>query len=111
LVAANGEAVRGRGRIAYNGTAMVTVVVNEDGRLVGSAQLSHLGLLDDPDDELESAVLKAIETAIHKMTAQSRRDDNAVREIARLAARRSFRESLGKKPQTQVHLVRIAKEN
>ena len=40
--------------------------------------------------------------------ARDRRDDDKVREAARLAIRRSLRDWHGKKPVTQVHLVRIA---
>lgn len=110
LVAAEGDAVRGRHRVAYNGTAMVTIVVNGSGKLVDSPQISHMGLLDEPDEALEETVQEAVKQAVRKMPTLSRRDDDAIREAARLAARRAFRESLGKKPQTQVHLVRIAKE-
>ena len=36
-----------------------------------------------------------------------RRDDDAVREAARIAVRRSVNAGVGKKPQTEVHVVRI----
>ena len=111
LVAADGDAVRGRHRVAYNGTAMVTIVVDGIGKLVDRPQISHMGLLDGPDEELEKTIHEAVENAVRKLPAVSRRDDDTIGEAARLAARRAFREGLGKKPQTQVHVVRIGKEN
>ena len=40
-------------------------------------------------------------------TGFMRRDDEEIREAARRAARRGFREKRGKKPPTTVHLVRL----
>ena len=41
------------------------------------------------------------------MPPKRRADDADVKETVRLAVRRAFYESLGKKPVTTVHLVRI----
>ena len=45
--------------------------------------------------------------AIEDLPNKARRDDSVVREAARLAVRRSLRDSHGKKPITDVHLVRV----
>ncbi len=107
LVTADGEVIRGRRRALHNGTATVTVALNGDGHLTGDPQLSFIGLLDGPDAAVEESVREAIRNGIDEMSAAERHDDKAVCESVRLAVRRAFRDILGKKPVTQVHLVRL----
>ena len=49
----------------------------------------------------------AVAGAFEDLGKGERRDDDAVREAARLAVRRFVNAEVGKKPQTEVHLVRI----
>ncbi len=103
----DGALVRGRTRALYNGSAVVTVVLDGDGRLVTEAQLSTIGIMEADDAGTEDCVLAAIGTAMGKMPKRARRDDAAVREAVRIAVRAAFRDSVGKKPVTTVHLVRL----
>ena len=67
-------------------------------------------LLYDPgasDAGTEDCVLAAVGAALGKMPKRARRDDAAVREAVRIAVRAAFRDSVGKKPVTTVHLVRL----
>ena len=104
-VAADGTMVRTRMRALYNGIAMVTVALNGNGGLAGEPQLATIGLLDDGEEAVEEDIVDAVRTALDEMDDMG--DDEALREVVRLAVRRSFRRLMNKKPVTQVHLVRL----
>jgi ribonuclease J len=52
-------------------------------------------------------VKDAIRTAVEGMPAGAKRDDTAMREVARLAARKKLNTALKRKPVTEIHLVRV----
>jgi ribonuclease J len=52
-------------------------------------------------------VAEGVEEALRRLPKISRRDDALVKETARIAVRRVFNRMLGKKPVTDVHLVRL----
>lgn len=108
LVRWDSPILRSRHRMIFNGSAVVTVVVDRMGKLMGDPQLSAQGLLDAEHEKPEyEAVIEAVRDAIEELPLKARQDDGVVKETARLAVRRSLRDSHGKKPVTDVHLVRI----
>ncbi|CCG41348.1 ribonuclease J [Magnetospirillum molischianum] len=108
LVSLDSEILRNRRRMVFNGSAVVTVVIDKTGRLLGDPQLTALGLLDAAHEaEEHAAVIEAVIAGIEALPVKARRDDAVVREAARLGVRRSLRDSHGKKPITEVHLVRV----
>lgn len=106
VVPMDGELVRGRNRAIYNGSAVVTVVVDRDG-VVGDPQLALIGLLDGDEGDIVAGIRDRVRAAVGAMARRLRGDDDAVKEEVRLAVRRAFRELLDKKPVTTVHLVRL----
>ncbi|BAE51575.1 ribonuclease J [Paramagnetospirillum magneticum] len=108
IVRLDSEILRNRRRMVFNGSAVVTVVLDKVGKLLGDPQLTALGLLDAGHEaEEHDAVVEAVRDAIEELPQKVRRDDAVVREAARLAVRRSLRDTHGKKPITEVHLVRV----
>ena len=107
VVPMNGELVRGRNRAVYNGSAVVTVVLDSLCNVVADPQLTATGLLDAGDDDMKNAISDAVCMAIGEMKKSARKDDDKVREAVRIAVRRKFRNTFGKKPVTNVHLVRL----
>jgi len=108
LVPLDGPMMKRRHRMLYNGAAVLTLVVDRDGRLQADPQLAVHGLLDPERDAASwEAALAAVQGALAGLPAALRRDDAALKEAARLAVRRTLLASRGKKPDTQVHLVRI----
>ncbi len=108
LIPVNGDVMRARRRIGFGGAAVATVVIDGRGRLMADPQLTAQGLLDgeDDDDAWEEAI-EAIVEAIEKLRGKARMDDDAVSEAVRIAVRRSLRATIGKRPTTQVHVVRL----
>ncbi len=107
LVPLGGQIVRGRIRAMYAGSAMVTVVMDGAGKRVGDPQISQIGVLEDGEEEPLSMVRAEISRTIAKLKGGDAKDDNAAAEAVRIAVRRAFRKCVGKKPLTQVHIVRI----
>jgi ribonuclease J len=67
-----------------------------------------MGLIEGPEaGEILAEVGFAVRKAVEDLPVQSRLDDEAVRQAARIAVRRSFNATQGKKPLTEVHLVRL----
>lgn len=107
LVQVEGTAIRQRRQIGWNGSAVATLVVDGEGHLLRDPQLTVHGLSDSPDASgVEEAIL-AVRLAVEGMRRRERKDDEALRETARRAVRRSLRDSHGKRPPTDIHIVRV----
>jgi len=108
LVRMDSEIMRSRHRMVHNGSAVVTIVLDKTGKLLGDPQVTALGLLHaEYEAEEHDAVVEAVRAAILELGNSKRGDDEVVREAARLAVRRHLKSSHGKKPLTDVHLVRL----
>ncbi len=100
--------MRARTRMVHNGAAVATLVLNARGELVTAPQVAVMGLLDGENDhDVLLDVVDAVREAIAAMPKPDRQDDDRVKEAARIAVRRCFNASHGKKPVTDVHLVRV----
>jgi ribonuclease J len=108
LLPAASEALRSRQRMTFNGAALATIVVDAEGRLRAPPQVTVQGLGEpEQDAALTEELRQKVEQALDELGPRERRDDAALREAARLAVRRSLRAWHGKKPVTEIHLVRI----
>ncbi len=108
LVPLGGALIKHRHRISASGSAVATLVLGRDGRFLADPQVTLHGLVDP---ELDGAALgnaaAAVRSAIEALNPGARADDAAVKEAARLAVRRYVHGERGKKPLTDVHLVRV----
>jgi ribonuclease J len=107
LVPAGAEALLSRRRMTFNGAALATIVVDAEGRLRAPPQVTVQGLGETEDAALTEELRQRVVGALDELGPRERRDDAALREAVRLAVRRSLRAWHGKKPVTDVHLVRI----
>lgn len=107
LLPLGGEALKNRQRMTWNGAALATVVVDAEGRLKAPPQVSVQGLAEDAA-AVAAALQGAVQRAVADLPARERRDDAALREAVRLAIRRALKVSSGKRPVTEIHVVRIA---
>ena len=85
---------------------LATLEPHDEETVLASVQLAR-----EEVEEAEEGALDALGTAVGEaigdLSAADRRDDDAVREAARLAIRRSLKASYGKRPVTDIHIVRI----
>ena len=109
LVPLSGELMRERHRLAFSGTIVATVVVDQNGHLVADPQISAPGLVEpDEGTELLADLQDAIRDAVEDADKPTRRDDGALKEALRRAVRRTAHGALGKKPLTDIHVVRLS---
>lgn len=108
LVPVQGEALAARKRMLSDGAATVTLVVDRAGGILAEPQISVKGLTDREEaEELSLDLRDALQDAVEALPRPRRRDDEAVREAARLTLRRALRGRYGKRPLIDVHLVRL----
>jgi len=108
LVPLSGELMRERHRLAFGGTIVATLVVDGAGRLAGEPQLSAPGLIDTGNGaELLDDIRSGIRKTIDELDGGRLLDDDGLREAVRRSVRRTVHAALGKKPLTDIHLVRL----
>ncbi len=106
LLPIDGKVIRARKRITSAGAAVATVVLNGAGLLLVEPRLTVQGLAAEDDRAIDDA-LDAIIDALDLMPDADLGNDDKVSEVVRIAVRRSFRESVGKRPVTNVHVMRL----
>jgi len=108
LLPLDSTVLRGRRRMTFNGAVALTLVIGADHLFQGDPIVSAPGLLDpDVEDDKMAQVAEGVRDALKRLPAAARRDDKSVKDAARTAARRAFYRMLGKRPVTEVHLVRL----
>ncbi len=97
--------LRPRKQMIFNGAATIMLVADAKGRLLAAPRLSVHGFPDGEDlDEVEAEALEAVAKALAEGPI---RDDNSASMLASQAVRRVFKARLGKRPVTEVQIVRI----
>jgi len=109
LIRVDDANLRERAHMLWNGSAVLSVVLDARGRLAAEPQLSAPGILGENDDDydLMDDVLDDVMDALDEVPLRKRDDEDALIERLRRAVRRSFRARRGKSPSTNVHLLRI----
>ncbi|MEQ8967174.1 MAG: ribonuclease J [Azospirillaceae bacterium] len=103
-----GDTMRERHRMIWNGAAVATLILDGRGRLAGDPQIALMGLEEGETlDEARSLVIERVRKEVGRLSADRLVDDDAVREAARVAVRRAMKDFHGKRPATEVHLVRL----
>ncbi len=109
LIALNDDNIRDRARMLWNGSVVLTIVVDGDGRLLHEPLLSAPGVIADSDADIdfEDDILDEIVGAVHALDDRDAHSDDAVTEAARRVIRRMIRDRRGKRPMIDIHLVRL----
>jgi ribonuclease J len=108
LVDLESSAIRDRRRMIYHGSAVATVILGRDGELHGLPLVSLHGIEPgEREDAILPPVVEAVADAVNALSDRDRSDDEQVSEAARRAVRRALRQISGKRPHTEVHLVRV----
>ena len=106
LIPMKGEVMNARRRLLYNGVILASFAVDAAGNVLGQPKLTAPGLLDAGDPET-AQVVRDFSDGIAGLSAATRRDDAALTEAARTALRRAVGKRLKKRPQVDVHLLRV----
>jgi ribonuclease J len=101
-------ALRDRRRMIHHGSAVATVILDRGGALRGLPIVSLHGIEPgEREDAILPVVTDAVADAVNALSDRDRGNDEQVSEAARRAVRRSLRQICGKRPHTEVHLVRV----
>ncbi|MBV8191041.1 MAG: ribonuclease J [Alphaproteobacteria bacterium] len=106
LVPIDSNVLRDRRKLLWNGAAAATLVIDRNGRALAPPAVSLRGI-EDENGALSEAVTAGLSEMLADLSASERTDDGRIREAASQAVRRVVRAHLGKKPLTDVHVVRI----
>ena len=106
VVPVDGASLRERRKLLWNGAAAATLVVDGKGRPMAPPKVTLRGF-DDEEGALGKAVVAGLEEMLADLKAADRADDARLEQAVRTAVRRVVRTHLGKKPLTDVHIVRI----
>ncbi len=97
-----------RKKMSMNGAAVVTLVMDAKGKMKQDPRVTLIGLIaDETDTTLQENLAALILDTVEEMPKSTRIDDAAVSHAVKLAVRRRVNEIHGKKPVTDVHVVRI----
>jgi ribonuclease J len=108
LLPLGGSALKDRRRVVLNGSAVASLVLDRQGRLVAPPAISLIALVEPPAANAAAPFLRdAVERALDELPAGARRDDDAVRDAVGRKLRRATNERFGKRPLVEIHLVRI----
>ena len=108
LIPLEGTVMTARKRVGFSGAAVATVVLDGKGRMVMDPKITVPGLMDEAlDSEAVTAAVDAIVEAVEHLSKDQRRSDGAVGEAVRAAIRRTLKRELGKRPVTEVHVMRL----
>ena len=102
------SAIRDRRRMIYHGSAVATVILDSDGELRGLPIVTLHGIEPgEREHAILPVVIDAVADAVSALSDRDIDDDEQVSEAARRAVRRVLRQICGKRPHTEVHLVRV----
>ncbi len=96
--------LRDRKRMFYEGAAVASVALDEDGNVSGEPQLAVLGISDPLEGERDEGWDWVLTNAVNRLPKKARRDDVVVEEAVRGAVRKAF--APRRKPVVKVHIVR-----
>jgi ribonuclease J len=93
--------LRDRKRMFYDGAAVATVTLYEDGMVADDPQVAVLGMVDPFEEDWG----EVIEKALNRLPKKARQDDTVVEEAVRSAVRKAFAPK--RKPVVKVHIQRV----
>ncbi|MGR3540989.1 MAG: ribonuclease J [Hasllibacter sp.] len=101
--------VRDRIRMALNGTCVVTLIVDEDGDVLGEPWVELMGLPSDGKSGPLAETLEArLGAVVDALSPRQLEDDDEVDEALRRAVRSVSNDEIGKKPEVIVVVSRLS---
>ncbi len=105
LVPMTSLTLRDRARLSVQGTVVATIALDKVGQPARPVQLTMLGVTETPEEKED--LTRDITRAIRQTLNASHKNDEARSEALRIAIRRAVNSRLGKKPLTEVHLMKM----
>ncbi len=106
IIPLNAEVIKKRRKMMDEGTAVLTLVIDKKGQVLGQPQLSTFGLLAADGAEQEELLVR-ITNAMAEVAPERLDDDNLIKDKMRHTIRQFLSEKYGKKPLMEIHLIRV----
>ena len=106
IIPLNAEVIKKRRKMMDEGSAVLTLVLDKDGHVLGQPQLSTFGLLAS-DSADNSEILERITNVMAEIAPDKLQDDLFINETMRHTIRQFLSEKYGKKPLMDIHLIRV----
>ncbi|HOO82078.1 MAG TPA: ribonuclease J [Alphaproteobacteria bacterium] len=110
IVKATHQSIAARRKLQYTGAVHISLAVDARGKFLGDPKFEMLGLLDldNPGEEqIEDKLYDEILDLLEELTFEERLDDHFIAEELRIGIRRFCDHTLGIKPKTTVHVLRV----
>ena len=110
IINANHGSITERRKLQYSGTVHASIVVDGRGEMVTEPKLETVGLLDfdnSGEEQVEDRLFDHLLDKFEDMSFEDRQDDEHIAEKLRIAARRFCDQTLGIKPKTTIHVLRV----
>ena len=108
LLPTDGSALKDRRRVMLNGSVVATLVIDAQGRLKAAPAITMIGLVEaELAEQAVPFIRNVIERALDELPMAARRADDVISEAARRALRRALNERFGKRPLTEIQVIRI----
>ena len=107
VVPLDGASLRERRKLLWNGAAAATLVIDSKGRAMAAPEGVACAASRTTTARWPRPSSPGCKEMLADLSAAERSDDGRIEEAARQAVRRVVRAHLGKKPLTDVHIVRI----
>ena len=106
LLPMDGGVMAARKRMLFNGVVVGSLAVDANGRVLGTPQVSAPGLFEGTD--IEPGLLAGdLARAVNDLPGGLKREDDALREAARAVLRKAVGKRLRKRPNVEIHLLRV----
>ncbi|OUR77030.1 hypothetical protein A9Q83_12460 [Alphaproteobacteria bacterium 46_93_T64] len=111
LTSLEGEFLNARRKMIYNGAASALIIINEKGQITEDPVVRLRGVVEVSNfEDLNGRLVKQIFAGHAELSKSEKLQDEAVEKRAGQAIRRVFRKLAGRRPLTDVYVVRINDE-
>jgi ribonuclease J len=108
LTPLDGEFLSTRRRMIFNGAVSALLIVDEQGAMTEEPVIRLRGVVDEElFPGLQAQLRQSITRYLKELTPRERKEDSLVEEAAGQAIRRVFRKLAGRRPISDVYVVRI----
>ena len=107
-VAEDSQSIKERKNLANNGYLEVTIIVNSNGRISKKPIVSFIGLpIEKDNNDFVFSLEDKIQQICRTFTLNNPKQENNLIEVLKANCRKMVKEKTGKKPYTNINLVRI----
>lgn len=100
------EVIKKRRKMMEGGSMVATVVIDQNGTVLGMPQFSSFGLLESKEEDIKT-LAELVKNNITDMPADKIGREDLIENTIRMTIRQFLNQHYGKKPLIEIHLVQI----